>query len=115
MEVGRDIKGERKKPLKIEPTYVKKQTREEDETYLRFIRGQTCLMHGANCFGIIHAHHVVSRGAGGSDYTCVPLCFYHHQKIHLSGKETFQRLENVDLEKHIKRLNLLFKLREKKE
>lgn len=38
-----------------------------------------------------HAHHVVSRGAGGEDRHTVPLCWSCHGLVHRLGRETFER------------------------
>lgn len=43
------------------------------------------------------AAHVLSRGAGGTDRDCAPLCHLHHRLQHQVGIETFQRRFNVDL------------------
>ena len=54
--------------------------------YLKWVRTQPCCI----CLGLgIHAHHLSTRGAGGSDYTAVPLCFKHHHEIHILGDRTF--------------------------
>lgn len=42
-------------------------------------------------------HHIVSRGAGGTDRDCVPLCRHHHDEIHRIGRDTFQERHGVDL------------------
>lgn len=36
------------------------------------------------------AHHVETRGAGGSDLTCVPLCRACHSELHAAGIKHFQ-------------------------
>jgi 5-methylcytosine-specific restriction endonuclease McrA len=44
-------------------------------------------MPGANI------HHIVSRGAGGSDSydNLIALCYNHHAEIHAMGRATFAR------------------------
>ena len=41
--------------------------------------------------------HVVSRGAGGKDRHCVPLCRHHHRQQHDKGMRTFERLHGINL------------------
>jgi hypothetical protein len=46
----------------------------------------------------LQAAHVVSRGAGGSDWAnCVGLCADHHAEQHAIGIASFQKRHNVDL------------------
>lgn len=65
------------------------------ESFLKYIRSLNCLVAedwGHECIGKIHAHHVRSRGAGGGDEAnVVPLCFYHHRRVHDMGRLTFQK------------------------
>lgn len=42
-------------------------------------------------------HHVRTRGAGGSDSDCVPLCHEHHMELHGKGRHTFETKHAVDL------------------
>jgi hypothetical protein len=42
--------------------------------------------------------HVRSRGAGGTDSDCVPLCSRCHREQHDKGIETFQKKHNIVLE-----------------
>ena len=42
-------------------------------------------------------HHIVSRGAGGSDRDCVPLCRDCHTEIHTIGRDSFEAKHNVNL------------------
>lgn len=42
-------------------------------------------------------HHVVSRGAGGLDRDCAPLCPECHLTVHFQGWQSFQREWGVDL------------------
>lgn len=41
-------------------------------------------------------HHETSRGAGGDDSSCVPLCWPHHEECH-RGQLTFERVHGIDL------------------
>lgn len=41
-------------------------------------------------------HHETSRGAGGKDSACVPLCWPHHDECH-HGQLTFERAHGIDL------------------
>jgi hypothetical protein len=52
----------------------------------------------------IHAHHTKSRGARGSDQSCVPLCEKHHWEGHHNGWKTFAAKYGVDLAAEAKRL-----------
>lgn len=71
-----------------------KPAREVDAAYLRHVRGQRCLVcHN----GKPDAHHMVSRGAGGSDYTCLALCRQHHSELHQIGRARFEQRYGVDL------------------
>lgn len=42
-------------------------------------------------------HHVLSRGAGGLDCHCVPLCRKHHSQFHSLGRLGFEQAWGVDL------------------
>ena len=101
---------EAKEKKKKRSPKAKKETREIDLNYMAFIRTLKCLIGNEKCFGVMNAHHVISRGAGGSDYTCVPLCYAHHREVHDRGTETFQKEHNVDFEFQIKRLRTLYKI-----
>jgi len=79
--------------------------RVEDEDYLRFIRRQGCLLHSQIA---AEAHHVVSRGAGGSDYRAVPLCAKHHREIHKRGLAWFTVEYRLDLQAEQLRLMEMF-------
>lgn len=41
--------------------------------------------------------HMVSRGAGGDDSSCVPLCRVHHIRQHVLGIRTFQERYGFDV------------------
>lgn len=72
-----------------------KPVRPEDADYLRFIRRQGCLLHNQVA---ADAHHIPSRGAGGSDYRAVPLCRPHHREFHKRGLAWFTVEYNVDIQ-----------------
>lgn len=63
-----------------------KQPREVDQAFLTFIRSLPCSI----CNDRAEPHHLVSRGAWGSDYTCIPLCREHHTEIESIGKSKFE-------------------------
>lgn len=59
-------------------------------------------LHGFPCCacghrGEIHAHHVVSRGAGGTADDMVPLCATCHARVHTIGRTRFEAERGVDL------------------
>ena len=58
-------------------------------------RDQPCLVCGNRWR--TEAHHVRTKGAGGKDSDCVPLCPYHHDKVHTMGRKTFEEEFLVDL------------------
>lgn len=74
-----------------------RQPREKIPEHLGFIRSLFCAVRDATCFGVIEAHHVITRGAGGSDRDCVPLCTKHHAEGHRIGWSTFQRIYKIIL------------------
>lgn len=50
--------------------------------------------------GVIEAHHVDSKGAGGGDEQVVPLCSAAHAEIHKIGRHTFRlKYGDINLEK----------------
>ena len=81
--------------------------REIDKDYLAFIRKQPCLV--SLCPHKSFAHHDPSVGAGGSDYTTLPLCHNHHIGfgVHDMGRESFQKRHGLDFEKE--KIRLLIK------
>lgn len=61
-----------------------------DGKYLSFIRLKPCCICGND--QNVQAHHTETGGMGykGSDYSCVPLCYYCHNKIHNEyGKRSY--------------------------
>jgi len=78
----------------------------KEQLYLDFIRRKKCLI----CRRISpDAHHVRSRGAGGSDYDTVPLCRKHHTELHQIGQRTFESRKGFNFYREIVELNLEFK------
>lgn len=75
-----------------------------DGRHAASIRELPCAIGGQFCDAEVHAHHVRSVGAGGSECDLVPLCAIHHQELHNVGKSTFLRKYGVDLEKLARRL-----------
>lgn len=43
------------------------------------------------------AHHILSKGSGGTDMHCVPLCHLHHREGHTIGWKTWQAKWGIDL------------------
>jgi len=70
-----------------------KPTRQVDEKYLDYIRGLECIV----CHRRPDPHHLVARGAGGSDYTAIPLCRLHHTEAHTLGKARFGERYGLDV------------------
>lgn len=59
--------------------------------YLEWIRRQPCCVTGRPA----EAHHVKTRGAGGSDYTAIPLCREEHEEIHRVGRVTYAERKRI--------------------
>ncbi len=67
--------------------------------YREWVAGMPCLLSGVNCIGVVCAHHVKTRGAGGRDEAnLLPLCVQHHQEIHSLGRTTFERRYQMNLD-----------------
>jgi len=60
---------------------IPKPTRQVDKVYLAWVRTQPCVVCGARA----EPHHVVTRGAGGSDYFAIPVCREHHDEFNRGG------------------------------
>lgn len=71
-----------------------KPQRQIDDDFLAFVRSKTCAACGAHS---PDPHHLRSRGAGGSDRTCVPLCRAHHSDWHAFGPVSFAEKHSIDL------------------
>lgn len=82
-------------PMKKRSGKKRRTEREIDEAFLDFVRDQKCCVPGCDRYG--EAHHLRTRAAGGSDYTCVPLCRQHHGEVHFVGVTKFQETNQVDL------------------
>jgi len=90
------------------PKSKRKPVRELDAEYIKFIHGFACVVCGSYP---VHAHHTKTRGAGGSDLTCLPLCYEHHMGrfgVHCLGRIHFQAKFRVDFEKLVEHYNTLY-------
>ena len=79
---------------------IPKPHRIENEKYLEYIRNKTCLISG----DAAEAHHLVSRGAGGSDYTSIPFAHVFHVEIEQIGVKKFEEKYNINVWKEAHRL-----------
>ena len=68
--------------------------------YLDYIRNKPCIVCGSQpC----DPDHLEARGMGGAnkdgykDYTCVPLCRYHHTERHSTGNNYFESHYKINL------------------
>jgi hypothetical protein len=73
-----------------------------DTPHLQWVRAQECCVPGCKV-QTIHAHHIRTSANSGTaltppDQWAVPLCFFHHRRLHYVGQETFQKVYGVDLE-----------------
>lgn len=84
-----------------------KEKRELDPEYVRFIHEWLCIVPGCGRPWPVHAHHAKTRKSGGSDYSCLPLCPYHHSQVHNKGVRTFQAIHKINFADQIR----LFKKR----
>lgn len=77
--------------------------RERDLLYLGIVRDLPCCVGGFPCVAAgrwqyeVHPHHLISRGAGGSDLGVIPLCPAHHAEIHQLGVVAFEAKYNLDV------------------
>jgi hypothetical protein len=91
----------------------KRPTRELDPHFVWWIHGFECIICKK---WPVQAHHVHSRGAGGSDRTCLPMCQEHHtgeQGIHVIGNIHFQAKHNIILESEVLKFNQRYENKEK--
>jgi hypothetical protein len=67
-----------------------------DPVFMDRVRRIRCAIVGC---GSVYTdpHHLTSRGAGGSDYTAIPLCREHHAELHTIGRNRFESRHSVDL------------------
>tara|TARA_R110000824_G_C15005808_1_gene656749 strand:+ start:397 stop:741 length:345 start_codon:yes stop_codon:yes gene_type:complete len=64
------------------------------EAYVIAIKAMRCLIcQRRPC----HAHHVVTKAAGGDYKVLVPLCVVHHKELHDTGRKTFADKWKIDL------------------
>ena len=82
---------------------LQKPKRFESEKYKEFIRNFPCCVPGCNRRSNsknskrqVDPHHSKSKGSGGSDLACVPLCDCHHSESHQIGQTTFQERREID-------------------
>lgn len=75
-----------------------KTKRYESPNYRAWIRTRRCLV--LDCYKVSEPHHGITRGAGGDDKDCVPLCEGldgHHAEIHRIGRWAFSERYRLDL------------------
>ena len=70
-----------------------KPSRDRDPQYLAWVRGRPCCVCGAAPPS--EPHHMVTRGAGGSDCLVVPVCRVCHSSAHSMGLQRFARLHGL--------------------
>ncbi len=78
-------------------TAVPKSPPINSKAHRAFVCTFECAARSETCYGRIDPHHVTTRGAGGGDETCIPLCRGHHIEIHAIGVETFAKKHGLDL------------------
>lgn len=98
--------------MTIQP--LTKPTRQRDEDYLAFVRALSCCVQTTYCEGSIDPHHVVPAGGGkvGSkvdDNRTIPLCRYHHDEYHRTGRHLFEHDYAIDLEAEILKLQRAYR------
>jgi len=77
-----------------------KPSRIEDKEYLEYIRKTPCLV----CRHDAESHHLITRGAFGSDYTAIPLCRRCHSHWHNLGNTIFEVRYKINTWKEAHRL-----------
>ena len=83
---------------------IPKPKRETSKKYLEYIKTLPCIALGSHvCVGDIVPHHSVTRGAGGSDYLTVPVCYAAHQTIHNLGRVRFESASGVSIDDEIRK------------
>ena len=79
--------------------------------YLAWIRTLPCAVCGLEGKGLVEAAHTGTDGGmrlKASDYSCIPLCFDHHQgnpDAYHAGVRTFERIHRIDCRRLVDRLN----------
>ncbi len=89
-----------KKPMKRVP--IKKRKRRASEfariygskARVEWVKSQPCWITTPICSGEIHNHHTKNGGRGrkADAKTIVPLCEFHHRKLHDLGRRAFEEL-----------------------
>lgn len=96
----------RKMEAKRKP--IKKKSRSKSEfariygskQRVAWVKLQPCIVATSQCIGGIEGHHIKTLGTGikaGYRFV-VPLCFGHHRRLHVMGRETFEDRYDIDLE-----------------
>ena len=67
------------------------------EAYVLAVKATPCSVCGIRPS---HAHHLRSKGAGGTFKDLVPLCEKHHYEFHNTGTRTVQTKYDIDLTEH---------------
>lgn len=70
--------------------------------FLKWLRGRNCAVNNHDCkWGIEAAHcdHGGDKGMGtkSSDRFAIPLCGYHHDRQHVTGRQTFETATGIDM------------------
>ena len=86
----------------------KKPVRETSEEFIRFVHEWPCVVSDCGRPYPVDAHHVHTKGSGGSDKTCLPFCRIHHTMIHTIGLKTFQTKYGLNLETLVSQFNALY-------
>ena len=74
------------------------------KNYLEYIKEKTCTVCGQTP---VDPHHMEAVGMGGAnkdgykDYSCVPLCRFHHSEYHSHGIHYFESKYQVNLWKDV--------------
>lgn len=81
---------------------LQKPKRYENKEYKEYIKTRPCCVTGMMIINQdtgkteSDPHHTTSKGAGGSDLSCIPLLHELHQEGHKIGWHTFQEKYNID-------------------
>ena len=88
-------------------TLRQREPREKDPDHLDKVRALPCYLSGIfeGCMGMVHAHHIQTKGAFGGDRQTMPLCAIHHNETHLRGVRSFAKKYGVDYEKAVRETN----------
>ena len=68
--------------------------------YIKYIKEKPCTVCGTMP---VDPHHMEAVGMGGAnkdgfkDYSCVPLCRYHHSEYHSNGIHSFESRYKINL------------------